>query len=110
MGHAFALVDVFGSERFSGNPLAVIHEADDLAGEEMLRITRWLNFSETTFLLSPTLPGAGYRVRIFTPERELPFAGHPTLGSAYAWLESGGSPRRPEGGTISCELRLLSRG
>jgi len=84
--HAFTLVDVFGAEAFSGNPLAVIHDADDLDGEEMLRITRWLNFSETTFLLRPTVPEADYRVRIFTPERELPFAGHPTLGSCHAWL------------------------
>lgn len=88
MAHTFSLVDVFGVENFSGNPLAVIHEADDLDGEAMMRLTRWLNFSETTFLLRPTIPDADYRVRIFTPERELPFAGHPTLGSCHAWLTS----------------------
>jgi len=88
MAHAFALVDVFGSEAFSGNPLAVVHDADDLDSEEMLRMTRWLNFSETTFLLRPSVVGADYRVRIFTPDRELPFAGHPTLGSCHAWLSA----------------------
>src|SRR5579884_2136932 len=94
MEHTFILVDVFGIEPFSGNPLAVIHGADDIDSEEMLRITRWLNFSETTFLLRPTAPEADYRVRIFTPERELPFAGHPTLGSCHAWLEA--QERLPE--------------
>lgn len=88
MVHPFTLVDVFGSEEFSGNPLAVIHQADDLESDDMLRITRWLNFSETTFLLRPTVAEADYRVRIFTPDRELPFAGHPTLGSCHAWLKS----------------------
>jgi PhzF family phenazine biosynthesis protein len=92
MSHTFTLVDVFGAEEFSGNPLAVMHDAEDLDGEEMLRITRWLNFSETTFLLQPTTPAADYRVRIFTPQRELPFAGHPTLGSCHAWLSAQASP------------------
>lgn len=88
MAHAFTLVDVFGVDAFSGNPLAVIHHADGLDTPDMLRITRWLNLSETTFLCRPTTPGADYRVRIFTPERELPFAGHPTLGTAHAWLST----------------------
>lgn len=92
MMHTFQLVDVFGVGDFSGNPLAVIHDADDLDVEAMQRITRWLNFSETTFLLRPTAPGADYRVRIFTLERELPFAGHPTLGSCHAWLSRQGHP------------------
>jgi PhzF family phenazine biosynthesis protein len=98
MEHACTLVDVFGLEALSGNPLAVVHDADDLDGEEMLRLTRWLNFSETTFLLRPTVPDADYRVRIFTPERELPFAGHPTLGSCHAWLEAQDYP--PEKSTV----------
>ncbi|HZU12419.1 MAG TPA: PhzF family phenazine biosynthesis protein [Chloroflexota bacterium] len=92
MAHNFTLVDVFGIEAFSGNPLAVVHDADDLDTEEMLRITRWLNFSETTFLLRPTVSEADYRVRIFTPERELPFAGHPTLGTCHAWLAARVNP------------------
>ncbi|HEX6506444.1 MAG TPA: PhzF family phenazine biosynthesis protein [Chloroflexota bacterium] len=86
MMHTFQLVDVFGVGDFSGNPLAVIQDADDLDGAAMQRISRWLNFSETVFLLRPTVPRADYRVRIFTLERELPFAGHPTLGSCHAWL------------------------
>lgn len=94
MTRPFRLVDVFGSEPFTGNPLAVVAAADDLMTDEMQRITRWLNLSETAFLLVPTDPDADYRVRIFTLARELPFAGHPTLGSCHAWLEAGGRPRR----------------
>lgn len=73
--------------------MAVILDAEDLSDEEMTRIANWTNLSETTFVLPPTDPGADYRLRIFTPARELPFAGHPTLGSAAAWLEAGGVPR-----------------
>jgi PhzF family phenazine biosynthesis protein len=91
----FSLVDVFGVEDFSGNPVAVVHDATGLSTEQMQRITRWLNLSETTFLLPPTDPAADYRVRIFTLDREMPFAGHPTLGTAHAWLAAGGSPRNP---------------
>jgi PhzF family phenazine biosynthesis protein len=90
----FQLVDVFGAEAMGGNPLAVILDGQGLSTDEMQRITRWLDFSETTFLLPPADPGADYRVRIFTLERELPFAGHPTIGSAHAWLSAGGTPRR----------------
>jgi PhzF family phenazine biosynthesis protein len=93
MPRPFELVDVFGAEALVGNPLAVIHYAGGLTAEEMLRITRWLNFSETTFLTDPTSPEADYAVRIFTPAHELPFAGHPTLGSCHAWLRAGGVPR-----------------
>src|SRR5262249_19547959 len=96
MPHRFQLIDVFGDAPFSGNPLAVVAEADNLDTEAMQRITRWLNLSETAFLLRPTNPQADYRVRIFTLERELPFAGHPTLGSAHGWLALGGR-RRQEG-------------
>lgn len=88
------LVDVFGNGALSGNPLAVVHGADGMDAAAMLRLTQWLGFSETTFLLPPTEAGADYRVRIFYPAGELPFAGHPTLGSAYAWLAAGGKPRR----------------
>ena len=93
MNRRFQLVDVFHDQPFSGNPLAVILDAEGLSSEEMQRITQWLNLSETTFLLPPTNKNADYRVRIFTLERELPFAGHPTLGSCHAWLTAGGKPQ-----------------
>lgn len=86
------LVDVFGSIPMRGNPLGVVRGGDALSDAEMLELTRWLGFSETTFLLPPTDPAADYRVRIFYPAGELPFAGHPTLGTCHAWLEAGGVP------------------
>jgi PhzF family phenazine biosynthesis protein len=89
----FSQVDVFASQPLKGNPVAVVHEADGLSEEDMQRFAHWTNLSETTFLLSPTDPAADYRLRIFTPDAELPFAGHPTLGSAHAWLEAGGAAR-----------------
>lgn len=89
----FSQVDVFTSELTLGNPVAVVHGADGLRTEQMAAFARWTNLSETTFLLAPTDPAADYRIRIFTPVDELPFAGHPTLGSARAWLERGGVPR-----------------
>jgi len=88
----FAQVDVFGAEPYSGNPVAVVLDADGIDEEAMAAFARWTNLSETTFVLGPTDPAADYRLRIFTPGGELPFAGHPTLGSAHAWLEAGGSP------------------
>lgn len=88
------MVDVFGSGPVSGNPLAVVHDAEDLTTDEMLAITRWFNLSETTFLVPPSSEDADYRVRIFTLRGELPFAGHPTLGTCHAWLEAGGETRR----------------
>jgi PhzF family phenazine biosynthesis protein len=92
----FAQVDVFGSGSCSGNPVAVVLDAEDLSGEEMQRFARWTNLSETTFVLPPTEPEADYRVRIFTPALELPFAGHPTLGACHAWLEGVGEARGPD--------------
>ncbi|MPV38700.1 PhzF family phenazine biosynthesis protein [Georgenia subflava] len=89
----FAQVDVFSAEPFGGNPVAVVIDGDGLSDTEMQRFAAWTNLSETTFLLPPTTPEADYRVRIFTTAEELPFAGHPTLGSAHAWLEAGGQPR-----------------
>jgi PhzF family phenazine biosynthesis protein len=89
----FSQIDVFTDELTLGNPVAVVHDADELSTETMAAFARWTNLSETTFLLTPTDPAADYRVRIFTPVDELPFAGHPTLGSARAWLERGGVPR-----------------
>jgi PhzF family phenazine biosynthesis protein len=85
----FKQVDVFTGRPFLGNPVAVVVGADGLATAEMQRIAGWTNLSETTFLLAPSAPGASYRLRIFTPRQELPFAGHPTVGSAHAALESG---------------------
>ncbi|UDF02504.1 PhzF family phenazine biosynthesis protein [Asticcacaulis sp. AND118] len=91
MQRRFQLVDVFHSGPFSGNPVAVVLDSEGLTTEDMQRITRWFNLSETTFLLPPETPDADYRVRIFTLDRELPFAGHPTLGSAHAWRLAAGS-------------------
>lgn len=86
----FSQVDVFSAAPLLGNPVAVVHDADGVSDEEMAAFARWTNLSETTFLLRPTDSGADYRLRIWTPGGELPFAGHPTLGSAHAWIEAGG--------------------
>lgn len=85
MDRRFRLVDVFGERPLTGNPLAVVIDSEDLSSEEMLDMTRWLNFSETTFLSPPHSPDADYHVRIFSLAGELPFAGHPTLGSCHVW-------------------------
>ena len=91
----FYIVDVFAEAKYQGNQLAVFFPERDLSGREMLRIAGEMNFSETTFVLSSKQADGGYDVRIFTPYGEVPFAGHPTLGSCHAWLEAGGSPRVP---------------
>jgi PhzF family phenazine biosynthesis protein len=104
----FSMVDVFGDGLFAGNPLAVIHDGSGLDTAEMQRIAHWLNLSETTFLLPPTDARADYRVRIFTVDRELPFAGHPTLGSAHAWLEQGGVPRSAGSVVQECGVGLVT--
>ncbi|MFI6504328.1 PhzF family phenazine biosynthesis protein [Nonomuraea typhae] len=88
----FVQVDVFTDTPYRGNPLAVVLDGDGLSTEQMQRFAHWTNLSETTFVLPPTTPEADYRVRIFTPAAELPFAGHPTLGTCHAWLEAGGRP------------------
>jgi PhzF family phenazine biosynthesis protein len=90
----FAQVDVFTDIPYRGNPVAVVLDGDGLGDDEMQRFANWTNLSETTFVLPPQAAGADYRVRIFTGARELPFAGHPTLGTCHAWLEAGGTPRR----------------
>jgi PhzF family phenazine biosynthesis protein len=105
--HRFHQLDVFSSEAFLGNPLAVVHEADELSWVQMSSFARWTNLSESTFLMRPTHPDADYRVRIFTPGSELPFAGHPTLGSAAAWLAAGGRPRRPGVVVQECGIGLV---
>lgn len=89
----FKQVDVFTAVPYRGNPLAVVLDGAGLSTAEMQHFTNWTNLSEATFLLPPTVPGADYKVRIFCPGRELPFAGHPTLGSCHAWLEAGGRPK-----------------
>ena len=89
----FRQVDVFSATPYLGNPLAVVVDANGLTTEAMQRFAAWTNLSETPFLLPPSDPAADYRVRIFDPTSELPFAGHPTLGSCHAWLEAGGRPR-----------------
>lgn len=93
MARRFRQVDVFTDRLGYGNPLAVVADADGLDDDTMARLARWTNLSETTFLLTPTSPQADYRVRIFTPGGELPFAGHPTLGTCHTWLSLGGQPR-----------------
>ena len=89
----FSQVDVFSTEPLKGNPVAVVHDAEGVSDATMRQFAHWTNLSETTFLLPATRPEADYRLRIFTPGAELPFAGHPTIGSAHAWLEAGGVPR-----------------
>jgi PhzF family phenazine biosynthesis protein len=90
----FRQVDVFTTTPYRGNPVAVVIGADGLSAEQMQQFANWTNLSETTFVLPPGDPDADYRVRIFTPVSEMPFAGHPTLGTCHAWLESGGQPRQ----------------
>jgi PhzF family phenazine biosynthesis protein len=91
----FSQVDVFTSAPYHGNPVAVVLDGDGLPTGEMQRFAHWMNLSETTFVLPPADRGADYRVRIFTPVAELPFAGHPTLGTCHAWLAAGGRPHQP---------------
>ena len=105
--HPFAQVDVFSPTPYLGNPVAVVLDAEELADQDMQRIARWTNLSETTFVLPPTRREADYRLRIFTPGGELPFAGHPTLGSAHAWLERGGTPKTSEGLVQECGAGLV---
>ena len=100
-------VDVFTDTLTLGNPVAVVHDADGLDDATMAAFGRWTNLSETTFLLRPTDPRADYRLRIFTPDGELPFAGHPTLGSARAWVEAGAVPRTPGVVVQECGVGLV---
>ena len=93
MTRAFRQVDVFTTVPYAGNPVAVVLDGTGLADEQMQRVARWTNLSESTFVLPPEDEGADYRVRIFTPSVELPFAGHPTLGTCHAWLEAGRTPK-----------------
>jgi len=101
-------VDVFTDTPYLGNPVAVVLGADGLSGEQMRLFARWTNLSETTFVLAPRAPGADYLVRIFTPASELPFAGHPTLGTCHAWLEAGGRPADPDAIVQECGAGLVT--
>ena len=103
----FKQVDVFTHIPYLGNPLAVVLDAAGLSDEQMQHFAQWTNLSETTFLLPPTQAQADYRVRIFTPGGELPFAGHPTLGSCHAWLQAGGTPRSSTEIVQECRLGLV---
>jgi PhzF family phenazine biosynthesis protein len=89
----YCQVDVFATTPYSGNPVAVVLDGEGLTGDQMQRCAHWMNLSETTFVLPATVPDADYRVRIFTPVAELPFAGHPTLGTCHAWLAGNGAGR-----------------
>lgn len=101
-------VDVFTSVPYRGNPVAVVLDGEGLSAEEMQRFAHWMNLSETTFVLPPAAGGADYLVRIFTPGRELPFAGHPTLGTCHAWLEAGGTPGQPGVVVQECGAGLVT--
>jgi PhzF family phenazine biosynthesis protein len=101
-------VDVFTSVPYRGNPVAVVLDGAGLSTEEMQRFAHWMNLSETTFVLPPATGGADYLVRIFTPGRELPFAGHPTLGTCHAWLEAGGTPGQPGVVVQECGAGLVT--
>jgi PhzF family phenazine biosynthesis protein len=105
--YRFSQVDVFAPGPTTGNPVAVVHDATDLDDATMAAFARWTNLSETTFLLPPDDPAADYRVRIFTPGEELPFAGHPTLGSAHAWLGAGGVPAAEDRIVQQCGVGLV---
>ncbi|HEY5990839.1 MAG TPA: PhzF family phenazine biosynthesis protein [Streptosporangiaceae bacterium] len=108
MRRPFGEVDVFTSGPYRGNPVAVVLDGGGLSTEGMQRFAHWMNLSETTFVLPPTAEGADYRVRIFTPVAELPFAGHPTLGTCHAWLEAGGAPRAPGEIVQECGAGLVT--
>jgi PhzF family phenazine biosynthesis protein len=101
-------VDVFTTTPYFGNPVAVVLDGEGLSTDEMQRFAHWTNLSETTFVLPRSSPEADYRVRIFTPNLELPFAGHPTLGTCHAWLETGGTPRDPNGIRQECGAGLVT--
>ena len=108
MSCQFRQVDVFTDTPYLGNALAVVLGADRLSDDQMRSFARWTNLSETTFVLAPRVSGADYRVRIFTPTSELPFAGHPTLGTCHAWLEAGGRPAGADAIVQECDAGLIT--
>jgi PhzF family phenazine biosynthesis protein len=103
----FAQVDVFTTTPYRGNPVAIVLDGSGLSTNQMQRFANWTNLSETTYVLPPSTADADYRVRIFTPVAELPFAGHPTLGTCHAWLEAGGEPRAGDAIVQECEAGLV---
>ena len=105
--YKFSQVNVFSAGPLDGNPLAVVHAAKGVTEAQMAAFARWTNLSETTYLLPPTEKGADYHVRIFTPDGELPFAGHPTLGSCHAWLKAGGKPQESGCVVQQCAVGLV---
>jgi PhzF family phenazine biosynthesis protein len=107
MRRRFSQVDVFTRTPYAGNPVAVVLDGEGLATDEMQRFAHWTNLSETTFVLPPGAPGADYHVRIFTPVSELPFAGHPTLGTCHAWLEAGGTSSQADVVVQECGAGLI---
>ncbi len=107
MRRAFSQVDVFTTEPYRGNPVAVVLDASGIDDATLKRFAQWTNLSETTFIVPTTSEEADYRVRIFTPGQELPFAGHPTLGTCHAWLEAGGLPRDPALIVQECPAGLI---
>jgi PhzF family phenazine biosynthesis protein len=108
MARPFSQVDVFTTTPYGGNPVAVVLDGAGLSTEDMRRFARWTNLSETTFVLPPTADAADYRVRIFTPVLELPFAGHPTLGTCHAWLEASSAPERSDVVVQECAAGLVA--
>jgi PhzF family phenazine biosynthesis protein len=104
----FQQVDVFTNQAYLGNPVAVVLDAAGLTTGQMQQFANWMNLSETTFVLPPDAPGADYQVRIFTPNAELPFAGHPTLGTCHAWLSAGGTPRQPDVIMQQCAAGMIA--
>src|SRR6266540_1711069 len=107
MARRFSQVDVFTTTPYAGNPVAVVLDGTGLTADEMQRFAHWTNLSETTFVLPPRAPGADYHVRIFTPVAELPFAGHPTLGTCHAWLSTVGASTRPDLVVQECAAGLI---
>lgn len=107
MRRAFKQVDVFTDVPYQGNPVAVVVDGEDLSTEQMQELAAWTNLSETTFVTVPRKPGADYKLRIFAPARELPFAGHPTLGTCHAWLEAGGVPAKADVIVQECAAGLI---
>lgn len=108
MSRAFTQVDVFTTTPYRGNPVAVVLDGAGLSSEQMQQFARWTNLSETTFVLPSTAADADYQVRIFTPVAELPFAGHPTLGTCHAWLTAGGAPRHSDVIVQQCAAGLIT--
>ena len=107
MRRPVSVVDVFATAPYSGNPVAVVLDGEGLSTDQMQRFAQWTNLSETTFVLPPTVPDADYRVRIFTPVAELPFAGHPTLGTCHAWSSRSAASEGSDPVVQECEAGLV---